>query len=64
MVINAVIGLYYYLSWATRLFGHRTAELPVAAGPVPRLVALAIGTATTGTVLLSVLPQLVLGFSP
>ncbi|WP_313885564.1 NADH-quinone oxidoreductase subunit N [Fodinicola feengrottensis] len=67
MAINAVIGLSYYLSWAVRLFDRRPAGLTVGSGPVPRPVAAAaaaIAAATAGTALLSVVPGLVLGFSP
>jgi NADH-quinone oxidoreductase subunit N len=64
MAVNAVIGLYYYLSWGVRLFVPRPDELRVPPGPVPRAIAVAIATATATIATLSVLPQLVLGFSP
>jgi NADH-quinone oxidoreductase subunit N len=67
MAVNTVIGLYYYLAWASRLFTPH----PVDAGgivemraAVPRPVAVAIGVAAAGTVLLSIVPQLVLGIAP
>nr|WP_042196018.1 NADH-quinone oxidoreductase subunit N [Kibdelosporangium sp. MJ126-NF4]CTQ89212.1 NADH-ubiquinone oxidoreductase chain N (EC 1.6.5.3) [Kibdelosporangium sp. MJ126-NF4] len=61
MAVNTVIGLFYYLSWATRLF----APLPDGArfGGIARPVAAAIGIAALGTILMSVLPQLVLGIT-
>lgn len=62
MAVNTVIGLYYYLAWASRLFTPSPAE--VSAAPVPRPVAVAIGVAAAGAVLLSVVPQLVLGIAP
>jgi len=65
MAVNTVIGLYYYLAWASRLFTPPTAD--AVAEPrvaVARPVAVAIGVAAAGTVLLSVVPQLVLGISP
>lgn len=61
MAVNTVIGLYYYLSWAVRLFTPGAATVRV---PVARPVAVAIGVAAAATVLLSVLPQLVLGVTP
>lgn len=61
MAVNTVIGLFYYLSWATRLF----APLPEGAAfdRIARPVGAAIGVAAAGTVLMSVAPQLVLGIS-
>jgi NADH-quinone oxidoreductase subunit N len=61
MAVNTVIGLFYYLAWATRLF----APLPdgAAFGRIARPVGAAIGIAAVGTVLMSVAPQLVLGIS-
>jgi NADH-quinone oxidoreductase subunit N len=63
MAVNTVIGLYYYLYWASRLFTPRP-DGAVPSRAVPRPVAVAIGVAAAGTVLLSVLPQLVLGIAP
>lgn len=57
MAVNTVIGLYYYLAWAARLFvpaGEPRAALPSGA------VRLAIGVAAVGAVVLSVAPQIVL----
>lgn len=61
MAVNTVIGLFYYLAWATRLF----APLPQGAtfGRITRPVGAAIGVAAVGTVLVSFAPQLVLGIS-
>ncbi|ALG11211.1 NADH-quinone oxidoreductase subunit N [Kibdelosporangium phytohabitans] len=61
MAVNTVIGLFYYLTWATRLF----APLPDGArfGGIARPVAAAISVAAVGTVLMSVMPQLVLGIT-
>jgi NADH-quinone oxidoreductase subunit N len=61
MAVNTVIGLFYYLAWASRLF----AAQPDSAqfGRVARPVGVAIGVAAVGTVLMSVLPQIVLGVS-
>lgn len=69
MAINTVIGLYYYLAWASRLFTPRPADAAVGAADgddhaVPRPVAVAIGVAAAGTLLLSIVPQLVLGIAP
>ncbi|GAA3964380.1 NADH-quinone oxidoreductase subunit N [Actinomadura viridis] len=60
MAVNTVIGLYYYLAWAVRLFA--APEHPVAApaadpGPAVRA---AIAATAVGAVVLSVAPQLVL----
>ncbi|GAA2114696.1 NADH-quinone oxidoreductase subunit N [Actinomadura alba] len=57
MAINTVIGLYYYLAWAVRLFA-----APETEGPPLRTgwaVGAAIGAAAAGAVVLSVAPQLV-----
>ncbi|HEY0451380.1 NADH-quinone oxidoreductase subunit N [Actinophytocola sp.] len=62
MAVNTVIGLYYYLAWASRLFAARRAG--VHFGRVAGPVAVAVAVAAAGTVLLSLLPQLVLGIAP
>jgi NADH-quinone oxidoreductase subunit N len=62
MAVNTVIGLYYYLSWATRLFAARDDTVHI--GRIPRYPGAAILVAVAGTVLMSVLPQLVLGIAP
>lgn len=59
MGVNTVIGLYYYLAWAARLFQ------PPVAGPVRPLhvgpaTGLAVGAAAAGALLLSAAPQIVL----
>jgi NADH-quinone oxidoreductase subunit N len=59
MAVNTVIGLYYYLTWIALAFGPRPQEAPVS-----RPAGFAIGLAAAATVSLSVLPQLVLGFTP
>ncbi|MFG1998873.1 NADH-quinone oxidoreductase subunit N [Spirillospora sp. NPDC048911] len=61
MAINTVIGLYYYLVWAVRLFA-TPAGRPylVAAGPGSFPVRAAIAATAAGAVVLSVAPQLVL----
>jgi len=64
MAVNTVIGLYYYLAWAARLFGSRPDGVTVRDGRTPRAVGAAILVAAAGTALMSVLPQLVLGIAP
>jgi NADH-quinone oxidoreductase subunit N len=68
MAVNTVIGLYYYLAWAARLFTPAGSPAGVMAGPVrwpvPLAVRLAIGVAVLGTLLLSVVPQIVLDIAP
>ncbi len=58
MAVNTVIGLYYYLSWAARLF------LPSSAAPVRVrtgwATGLAIAATAAGTLVLSIAPQIVL----
>jgi NADH-quinone oxidoreductase subunit N len=61
MAVNTVIGLFYYLAWASKLFAARPES--VQFGRVTRPVGVAIGVAAVGTVLMSVLPQIVLGVS-
>ncbi|GLW65916.1 NADH-quinone oxidoreductase subunit N [Actinomadura rubrobrunea] len=60
MAVNTVIGLYYYLVWAVRLFAAPPAGArpPVPDGGVP--VRAAIAAAAAGAVVLSAAPQLVL----
>jgi len=57
MAVNTVIGLYYYLSWAARLFRPTTSDVPVRTG---NATGLAIAAAAAGAVVLSVAPQIVL----
>jgi NADH-quinone oxidoreductase subunit N len=64
MAVNTVIGLYYYLAWASRLFGPRPADATVHFGRIPGYVAAAIMIAAAGTLLVSVYPQVVLGVAP
>lgn len=58
MAVNTVIGLYYYLAWAARLFAAPAGRV----GPMPRTPALraAIAAAAAGALVLSAAPQLVL----
>lgn len=60
MAVNTVIGLYYYLSWAARLFARPAPETGEYAMPAGGAVRAAIGAAAAGAVVLSVAPQLVL----
>ncbi|HEU5471874.1 MAG TPA: NADH-quinone oxidoreductase subunit N [Actinophytocola sp.] len=62
MVVNTVIGLYYYLAWASRLFARTGSS--VHFGRMPRPVVAAVLLSGVATVLMSVLPQLVLGIAP
>jgi NADH-quinone oxidoreductase subunit N len=69
VAVNTVIGLFYYLTWAARLFAPRPATVTGNGGPagvlaVPRAVGAAIGVATAGTVVLSLAPELVLHVTP
>jgi NADH-quinone oxidoreductase subunit N len=64
MAVNTVIGLYYYLAWASRLFGARAEGATVHFGRVAVPVGAAILVSAVATVLMSVLPQLVLGIAP
>jgi NADH-quinone oxidoreductase subunit N len=64
MAVNTVLGLYYYLAWASRLFGPRPGESTIHLGRVPAYLTAAIMVAAAGTVLTSVVPQVVLGVAP
>jgi NADH-quinone oxidoreductase subunit N len=69
VAVNTVIGLFYYLTWAARLFAPRPAAVAGNGGPagvltVPRAVGAAIGVAAAGTVILSLAPELVLHVTP
>jgi NADH-quinone oxidoreductase subunit N len=56
MAVNTVIGLYYYLGWAARLFAPaRTRRIPVG-----RAAGIAIAVSLAGAVVVSVAPELVL----
>ncbi|HEY7488006.1 MAG TPA: NADH-quinone oxidoreductase subunit N [Streptosporangiaceae bacterium] len=59
MAVNTVIGLYYYLAWAARMFAAPEPAQPSVV-KTERAVALAIGVAAVGAIVLSVVPQLVL----
>lgn len=63
IAINTVIGLYYYMAWAARMFS-APAEPGARAAPVPRTVAAAIAISAVGTIALSVAPDLLLHLSP
>ncbi|TNY38859.1 NADH-quinone oxidoreductase subunit N [Thermomonospora catenispora] len=58
MAINTVIGLYYYLAWAARLFTAPAGERPQM--PRGAAVRAAIAASAAGAVVLSIAPQLVL----
>jgi NADH-quinone oxidoreductase subunit N len=58
MAVNTVLGLYYYLSWAVRLFAAPPAEEPALR--TGWAVGAAVGAAAAGAIVLSVAPQLVL----
>jgi NADH-quinone oxidoreductase subunit N len=64
MAVNTVIGLYYYLAWAVRLFtspvAAEAAAGPSAGAPSGLAVRSAIAATVAGAVVLSVAPQLVL----
>jgi NADH-quinone oxidoreductase subunit N len=57
MAVNTVIGLYYYLAWAVRLFMPATGTYEMPAGLPLRS---AVTATAVGAVLLSVAPQLLL----
>jgi NADH-quinone oxidoreductase subunit N len=57
MAVNTVIGLYYYLSWAARLFRPAATDIPVRTSAA---TGLAIAAAAAGAVVLSIAPQIVL----
>jgi NADH-quinone oxidoreductase subunit N len=69
VAVNTVIGLFYYLTWAARLFAPRPAAVPGNGGPpgvlaVSRAAGAAIAVAAAGTVVLSLAPELVLHVTP
>jgi NADH-quinone oxidoreductase subunit N len=57
MAVNTVIGLYYYLGWATRLFLPAPRLTPVRIG---RTAGIAIAVSLAGAIAVSVAPELVL----
>jgi NADH-quinone oxidoreductase subunit N len=63
MVVNTVIGLYYYLAWAARLFAPAPKPARTIA-PARAPVITAVVAAALGTAVLSLAPQLVLNFAP
>ena len=64
IAVNTVIGLYYYLEWAARLFAARPDGVTVRAGRTPYPAGAAILVAAVATAAMSVMPQLVFGVSP
>jgi NADH-quinone oxidoreductase subunit N len=56
MAVNTVIGLYYYLGWAARLFAPAHGK-PIRVG---RAAGIAIAVSLAGAVVVSVAPELVL----
>lgn len=64
MAVNTVLGLYYYLGWAVQLFRPLPEGVPGRPGRVPRPVGVAVAIAAAGTVVLSLVPQLVLDVTP
>lgn len=57
MAINTVLGLYYYLGWAARLFAPVEQARPVRVG---RAAGIAITVTLAGAVVVSVAPELIL----
>ena len=64
MAVNTVLGLYYYLAWASRLFAQRADAPSVQFGRMPAYLTAAIMVAAAGTLLTSFVPQVVLGVAP
>jgi NADH-quinone oxidoreductase subunit N len=63
MAINTVIGLYYYLAWAARLFAapeRPAAPVDAAAAAPGPAVRAAIAATAAGAIVLTAAPQLVL----
>jgi NADH-quinone oxidoreductase subunit N len=60
MAVNTVIGLYYYLAWAARLFAPAPATAQPGAVRVGRAGGIAIAVSLAGAVVVSVAPELVL----
>ncbi|REE98074.1 NADH-quinone oxidoreductase subunit N [Thermomonospora umbrina] len=60
MAVNTVIGLYYYLAWAARLFAAPDGSVEPRSLPRDGALRAAIGAAAAGAVVLSAAPQLVL----
>ncbi|MFD0904865.1 NADH-quinone oxidoreductase subunit N [Actinomadura sediminis] len=58
MAINTVVGLYYYLLWAARLFAAPTGPAPETAPGLP--VRFAVAATAAGALVLSVAPQIIL----
>jgi len=64
MVINSVIGLYYYLSVGARMFLRTPAEGETGRLPVPPLVMASIVLMVIGVIAVGVYPELINHFSP
>ncbi|OLT27676.1 NADH-quinone oxidoreductase subunit N [Actinomadura sp. CNU-125] len=58
MAINTVIGLYYYLLWAVRLFTEPTNPTPETVPGLP--IRFAVAATAAGALVLSVAPQVIL----
>ncbi len=63
IAINTVIGLYYYVAWAARMFSAPSEE-GAGAVPVPRTTGVAIAIAAAATIALSVAPDVLLRVGP
>ncbi|MFV2173810.1 NADH-quinone oxidoreductase subunit N [Actinomadura sp. LOL_016] len=58
MAVNTVVGLYYYLLWAARLFGAPSGRAPETVPGLP--VRAAVAATAAGALVLSVAPQVIL----
>ncbi|RSN71105.1 NADH-quinone oxidoreductase subunit N [Actinomadura sp. WAC 06369] len=58
MAVNTVVGLYYYLLWAARLFAAPTGPAAETAPGLP--VRFAVAATAAGAIVLSVAPQVIL----
>ena len=63
VAINTVIALVYYLRWTVLMFSSVPDRNAVLSYDVPPLSGIAIGLATAGGVVFSVLPQIVFGLA-
>lgn len=64
MAVNTVIALVYYLAWIVQLFTAPAPEEPAPSYRVPTASATALGLLLAATLVLSVVPQIVLGLVP
>lgn len=64
MAVNVVVGLYYYLAWATTMYARSPSDAPAPSYRISWSDGVAIGITLGAALTLSVLPDTLLSFNP